>query len=98
MGGGSSHGKDAFRLVKGEWGDPKSQPQRGIVSYTISPNRQNPLAGALRAAVFNTFRRSRGQVLYWTIPLLMAGQAMEWANRRSTYLNSKAGRAEFADA
>ncbi|GIZ45747.1 hypothetical protein CKM354_000890000 [Cercospora kikuchii] len=101
MGGGSGQGgpglKDAnepFRLVKGEWGDPRSLHQKGIVTYAVSRNRLNPLAGAFKAAVFNTARRTRGQILYWGIPMLLAYSAMQWANQKNAYLNSKAGRAE----
>ncbi|CAK4032464.1 Cytochrome b-c1 complex subunit 8 [Lecanosticta acicola] len=81
----------------GGWGALGSMPQKGIIHYGISQNRQNPLAGTASAAVFNTFRRTRNQILYWGIPLLVAYQAMEWAIERNEYLNSKAGRAEAGD-
>ncbi|KAF2158677.1 hypothetical protein M409DRAFT_71527 [Zasmidium cellare ATCC 36951] len=84
-------------LVKGEWGDPKCIPQKGIVTYGIAQNRLRPLAGTAQAAVFNTFRRTRNQILYWGVPLLVGYQAMQWATERNEYLNSKAGRAEFGE-
>lgn len=56
-----------------------SLPQKGIVHYGLAQNRQNPLAGTLNAAIFNTFRRTRGQILYWGVPLLIAYEAMQWA-------------------
>jgi hypothetical protein len=56
-----------------------SLPQKGIVYYGLAQNRQNPLAGTLNAAIFNTFRRTRGQILYWGVPLLIAYEAMQWA-------------------
>ena len=57
-------------------------PQKGVASYTISANRQRPFAGALHAAVFNTFRRARGQVLYVVPPFLAAYALMNWAVER----------------
>ena len=98
VGPGLKDATDPFRLVKGEWGDPSSTPtlllssdangdpgspkQKGIVTYGVSANRLRPLAGAFQAAVFNTFRRSRNQVLYWGIPAIIAYSAMEWAKDR----------------
>ncbi|KAF2169893.1 hypothetical protein M409DRAFT_20306 [Zasmidium cellare ATCC 36951] len=79
----------------GPWGALGSMPQKGIVHYGLAQNRQNPLAGITRAAVFNTFRRTRNQILYWSIPLLVGYEIMQWAIERNEYLNSKAGRAEF---
>ncbi|KKK21753.1 cytochrome b-c1 complex subunit 8 [Aspergillus ochraceoroseus] len=72
-------------------------PQR-IASYSISPNRQRPLAGTFHAAIFNTFRRCRHQVLYVVPPFVAAYAAMNWAIERNEYLNSKPGRlAEAGD-
>lgn len=59
-----------------------SMPQKGIVHYGLAQNRQNPLAGTASAAVFNTFRRTRGQILYWAVPLLIGYQTMQWAIER----------------
>jgi len=56
--------------------------QRGIIHYGIAQNRQNPLAGTFNAAVFNTLRRTRGQILYFTIPMLVAYETMQWAIER----------------
>ncbi|XDG04261.1 hypothetical protein ABKA04_003876 [Annulohypoxylon sp. FPYF3050] len=58
---------------------------------------QNPFAGAAHAAIFNTWRRFSAQVLYVAPPLLFFYYAMSWATDRNHYLNSKHGRAEFAD-
>ncbi|KAK8055010.1 hypothetical protein PG993_000237 [Apiospora rasikravindrae] len=57
-------------------------PERGIITYALSSDRQNILAGAGRAAVFNTWRRFAGQVLFWAPPLVAAYYAMDWANKR----------------
>ncbi|TKA26576.1 hypothetical protein B0A54_16561 [Friedmanniomyces endolithicus] len=66
----------------GSWGEIGSAPQKGIVTYTIAANRQNPLAGAASAAIFNTFRRTRGQILYVVVPLLVGYETMQWAIER----------------
>ncbi|KAF2206526.1 hypothetical protein CERZMDRAFT_52938 [Cercospora zeae-maydis SCOH1-5] len=85
------------RLVKGEWGDPRSLRQKGIVTYSISGNRVNPLAGTFKAAIFDIFRRTRGQILYWGLPMFVAYRAMEWAVERNEYTYSKAGRVEYGE-
>ncbi|KAF4554902.1 Cytochrome b-c1 complex subunit 8-like protein [Elsinoe fawcettii] len=95
MGGG---GEKLPGQYVGNWGDLGSQTQRGIVSYGLSQNRQRPLAGTFHSAIFNTFRRSRAQILYWSLPLLIGYETMQWATERNEYLNSKAGRAENVDA
>ncbi|KAJ5167072.1 Cytochrome b-c1 complex subunit 8 [Penicillium canariense] len=66
-------------------------PQR-IATYALSSNRQRPFAGAFNAAIFNTFRRFRHQVLYVVPPFVIAYAAMNWAVERNHYLNSKPGR------
>ncbi|OTB10405.1 hypothetical protein K445DRAFT_323013 [Daldinia sp. EC12] len=92
-------GKYGHYLNKDTWGHLGCiQPQKGIITYTISSNRQNVLAGAAHDAVFNTWRRFGAQVLYWAPPLLAAYYAMDWAIKRNEYLNSKAGRAEFNES
>ncbi|CAD6442432.1 ff6f2391-0c4a-49e0-8dd2-adf7f84c5cf0 [Sclerotinia trifoliorum] len=79
----------------GGWGNLGSQPQKGVASYALSANRQRPFAGAFNAAIFNTWRRFRGQVLYVAPPFIIAYTAMEWAIERNEYLNSKPGRLEY---
>lgn len=37
------------------------------------------MAGALYNAVFNTYRRTYHQILYWLPPLVLAYVTMEWA-------------------
>ncbi|EXJ77252.1 UcrQ family protein [Capronia epimyces CBS 606.96] len=71
-----------------------SPAQKGVVTYTLSPNRYNPMAGALKNAVFNTYRRTYHQILYWLPPFVLAYFLMQWAIERNEYLNSKPGRAE----
>lgn len=66
--------------------------QKGVTSYSLSPNRQNPLAGAAHAAVFNTFRRTRHQILYWLPSMLIGYAAMQWAiEKYGTICDAKAG-------
>ncbi|KAF2721965.1 UcrQ-domain-containing protein [Polychaeton citri CBS 116435] len=81
----------------GPWGDFGSPAQKGIATYGIANNRLRPLSGVAHAAVFNVFRRTRYQILYWGLPLLIGYELMSWATERNEYLNSKAGRAEFGD-
>lgn len=61
------------------------EKQRGIITFGVSANRQNPFAGAGHDAVFNTFRRFRGSVLYVVPPLVVAYYAMDWAIHRCVY-------------
>ncbi|CEJ80507.1 Putative UcrQ family protein [[Torrubiella] hemipterigena] len=72
--------------------------QKGIVTYGLAANRQNPFAGAAHDAIFNTFRRTKSQIFYWLPPLIAGYYLMNWATERNHYLNSKAGRAEFGDS
>jgi ubiquinol-cytochrome c reductase subunit 8 len=58
------------------------QKQRGIITYGLSANRQNPFAHAANDAVFNTFRRFRSQVLYIVPPMIIGYYAMDWAIHR----------------
>ncbi|KAH6968355.1 hypothetical protein FAVG1_01299 [Fusarium avenaceum] len=81
----------------GNWGHFGGEKQRGIVTYGLSANRQNPWAGSVHAAIFNTFRRTKGQIFFWLPPMVGGYYIMSWAVERSEYLNSKAGRAEYAD-
>lgn len=49
------------------------------MTYAISSNRQKPLAGTFDAAIFNSWRRFRTQVLYWAPPFIIAYSTMRWA-------------------
>lgn len=73
------------RYLGHEWGSfgTPVQKQKGIVTYGLAPNRQNPLAGAAHAAIFNTWRRFCGQVLYVVPPFVAAYYLMDWATERS---------------
>lgn len=61
---------------------PGSPTQKGVTTYSLAANRQRPLAGTLHAAIFNTWRRCRGQVLYVVPPFAVAYLAMDWAIKR----------------
>ncbi|KAJ5247588.1 Cytochrome b-c1 complex subunit 8 [Penicillium chermesinum] len=76
----------------GNWGELGCPTPQRIATYSLSSNRQRPLAGAGHAAIFNTFRRFRHQVLYVAPPFIIAYAAMNWAIERNEYLNSKPGR------
>ncbi|PHH66899.1 hypothetical protein CDD81_5251 [Ophiocordyceps australis] len=94
-GGGGPNWKLGHYL--GEWGTIGGTKQKGIVHYGLSANRQNPFAGALHAAVFNTFRRTKAQIIYWLPPVIIGYYAMTWAVEKNEYYSSKAGRAELGD-
>lgn len=61
---------------------PGSQPQKGVTSYALSANRQKPFAGAAHAAIFNTWRRFRGQVFYVAPPFVALYFIVDWAEKR----------------
>ncbi|KAH6633783.1 cytochrome b-c1 complex subunit 8, partial [Boeremia exigua] len=91
----------AHRWHIGSWGNPYEgggRPGKGVVTYSLSPNRQRPMANFIGKGFWNVVRRSRNQVLYFIPPLIAGYAAMEWAIERNEYLNSKQGRAEFGDA
>ncbi|KAL1592473.1 Cytochrome b-c1 complex subunit 8, mitochondrial [Nothophoma quercina] len=84
----------------GSWGNPYEgggRPGKGVVTYSLSPNRQRPMANFIAKGFWNVVRRSRNQVLYFIPPLIAGYATMQWAIERNEYLNSKHGRAEFAD-
>ncbi|SPN97543.1 probable Cytochrome b-c1 complex subunit 8 [Cephalotrichum gorgonifer] len=95
-GGDAPLGK--YNNYMGNWGHFGGQPQKGIITFGLAPNRQNPLAGAAHDAVFNVWRRFYSQVFYISIPVIAGYLVIDWASSRNHYLNSKAGRAEFADS
>ena len=71
----------------GWWGNLGSPTQKNIITYSMSANRLNPTNHILRDGVFNTFRRTRNQILYWAPPLLLAYMAMDWATERYEQLD-----------
>ncbi|KAF9639972.1 Alpha/beta hydrolase fold-1 [Lasiodiplodia theobromae] len=76
-----------------QWGDPVwGTAERGITTYRLSWNRQRAMGGAGHAAIFNTWRRSKAQILYWAPPLIGAYYLMTWANEQNEWVNSKEGR------
>ena len=95
LGGGGDAPVGKYNRFIGGWGNFGGQKQKGIITYGIAPNRQRVLAGAAHAAVFNTWRRFRAQVLYVVPPFVAAYYAMEWAIKRNEYLYSKEGRHEL---
>ncbi|KAF8417829.1 cytochrome b-c1 complex subunit 8 [Tirmania nivea] len=94
MGGG---GDKVPGQYMGWWGSFGSLPQKGVTTYALSPNRQKPLAGTAHAAVFNSFRRFRQSVLYVVPPFIAGYMLMDWATKRNEFLNSKEGRALYAE-
>ncbi|KAI1332599.1 UcrQ family protein [Xylariaceae sp. FL0255] len=95
--GGADVPLGKYGKLLGSWGHFGGQKQRGIITYAMTANKQNPFAGAGHAAIFNTWRRFSKQVLYVAPPLVFFYYAMSWATERNHYLNSKAGRKENTD-
>ncbi|GME77757.1 unnamed protein product [[Candida] boidinii] len=79
----------------GWWGNIGSPKQKYITQYTVSPYAQDPLKGSLEKAIFNTFRRTKAQILYIVIPGIIVWNV--WTNARdyNEYLYTKAGREEL---
>ncbi|KAI5467212.1 cytochrome b-c1 complex subunit 8 [Mariannaea sp. PMI_226] len=92
-----SHLDPARGHYLGNWGHFGGEKQRGIVTYGLSANRQNPFHNAFNDAIFNTFRRTKAQIFFWVPPMIAGYYLMDWATHRNHYFNSKAGRAEFGD-
>ncbi|BFZ61705.1 Cytochrome b-c1 complex subunit 8, mitochondrial [Saitoella coloradoensis] len=88
MGGGSV--PEGTRFM-GWWGNMGGPTQRGIVTYSLSPFAQRPLAGTLHAAIFNSARRIRQNIFYWGVPMAAYYGIYTWANSYNEFLNSKAG-------
>lgn len=65
------------------------QKQKGIVTYGVAPNRQNPFAGVAHAAIFNTWRRFSAQVLYVVPPFVAGYYIMNWATERFVYSHGR---------
>ncbi|KAJ5975679.1 hypothetical protein N7481_009386 [Penicillium waksmanii] len=78
--GGSVNPKTGHYI--GTWGEFGCPTPQRIATYALSSNRQRPFAGAFHAAIFNTFRRFRGQVLYVVPPFVIAYAALNWAVER----------------
>ena len=57
-------------------------PQKGIIYYGLANNRSAVTHGMANAAVFNTFRRTRNQILFWAVPALIGYEIMQWAIER----------------
>ncbi|CDK25573.1 unnamed protein product [Kuraishia capsulata CBS 1993] len=79
----------------GWWGSMGSTKQKGITTYSVSPYAQSPLKGALKSAVFNTYRRSKAQILYIVIPGVIVWNIWAKARDYNEYLYTKAGREEL---
>ena len=71
-----------YRYYTGQWGNMGSPTQKGTISFGLSANRQNPFAGALNDAIFNTWRRFSGKVLYIAPPMVFGYFLMDWAIKK----------------
>lgn len=71
----------------GWWGNFGGLPQKGIASYTLAGNQQKPTAGIVHAAIFNSWRRFKGNVLYVVPPFVAYYFIMDWAEKRCVIHN-----------
>jgi hypothetical protein len=76
---GRPHPTSTPRLTRWNTGSYK---QKGIVTYSLSANKQHPFAGAGHDAIFNTWRRFSKQVLYVAPPFIAFYYIMSWATER----------------
>ncbi|KAA8910616.1 cytochrome b-c1 complex subunit 8 [Sphaerosporella brunnea] len=97
MGGATGGPGKTPGVYLGWWGNFGGLPQKGVTTYALSANRQKLFAGATNAAVFNTWRRFKGAVLYVAPPFVLYYFLMDWANKYNHFLNSKEGRALHAN-
>lgn len=84
------------KTYMGWWGNIGSPKQKYITSYTVSPYQTKPFKGALYNAVFNTFRRTKNQVLFIVIPAVIVWNVWAKARDYNEYLYTKEGREELA--
>ncbi|KAJ4519108.1 ubiquinol--cytochrome-c reductase subunit 8 [Exophiala dermatitidis] len=56
-----------------------TKPLRGGQHPDPKNGVYDPLAGIVKNAVFNTYRRTKHQILYWLPPLVLAYFLMDWA-------------------
>ncbi|EEB05085.1 ubiquinol-cytochrome-c reductase complex subunit 7 [Schizosaccharomyces japonicus yFS275] len=78
----------------GWWGALGGPKQKGIITYTVSPFQQRPMAGLLSSSFRNGFRTFKSNALYILIPMGSVFYLMHWANKKNEYINSKKGVAE----
>lgn len=72
-----------------------SPTQKGIARYSVSGHAQKPLAGAFHNAIFNTFRRVKGQAFYVIFPVTIYYYIWKQAESYNHWLYTKAGREEL---
>ncbi|KAK7683784.1 hypothetical protein QCA50_013160 [Cerrena zonata] len=72
------------------WGDSGTMRQKGIIQYSLAPNRQRPAKNLIRNYLFNGFRRLSSQAVYWVIPFGLGYGTYTWAKSYDAWQNSKA--------
>ncbi|CAB76269.1 putative ubiquinol-cytochrome c reductase complex 11 kDa protein [Schizosaccharomyces pombe] len=86
--GGAAGGKTYL----GWWGHLGGPKQKGIITYSLSPFQQRPMAGFFKTSTQNMFRRVMTEGLYVAIPFGIAYYIYCWGKERNEFLNSKHGR------
>jgi ubiquinol-cytochrome c reductase subunit 8 len=80
----------------GSWGHMGGPPQKGIVTYSVSPYQQRAFAGAIKHGVFNVFRRTMSQAPYVVPPVAFGYLIYSTYKKKHEFLHSKAGKEELA--
>lgn len=86
------------KTYMGWWGNMGSPAQKYITTYSVSPYATNPLAGTAHNAIFNTFRRTKNQILFVVIPAVIVWNVWAEARDYNEYLYTKAGREDLEKA
>jgi len=73
------------------WGDKGGPKQKGVITYTVSPFKQNPTVHMWRNYLFNGVRRISSQVPYWIVPVAIGYGTYSWAKSYDAWQNSKEG-------
>lgn len=76
----------------GWWGHLGSLPQKGIVTYSLSPYAVRPMAGTITKQIFNGARRAGRASIFLIPPVIIYYSVTTWAKERNEYYNSKEGR------
>lgn len=82
----------------GWWGAMGGPTQKNIAMYSVSPYATKPLKGNLYNAFFNTFRRTKNQILYIVLPGIIVWNVWAKARDYNEYLYTKAGREDLEKA
>ncbi|RXW16763.1 hypothetical protein EST38_g9094 [Candolleomyces aberdarensis] len=79
------------------WGDKTGVPQKGLITYTLSPYQSKAMPKWFSSYLFNGVRRLSGEFLFFAIPFAVGYGTYSWAKGYDAYLNSKEGHIAHAE-